>query len=157
MSEYKFPASLPRKMYWSEEVVGVASCPDCGGKLESEQHAYLMATRWKNENFFNIAGSSSGYFCGECPVVVLKSEEFDELAANSMPESDGVRYTVLGMIDFDAVPEEKRHLPFGENNEPPLVQFLKVDKKKSLPDSGPKKAISRKRDNKKRKNRKRKR
>lgn len=158
MSEHKFPASLPRRMYWAEEISNTALCPECGGKLEAEHHAYLMATQQKGESVLDMTGTPNGCFCGECPVVVLQRKEFGEFAAMSVQNRDGLQYAVMGMVDFDAIPEEKMHLPLGDDNEPPLVPFLEPRKKKSFMSKlGLKRPHSRKRDNKKRNKRKRKR
>jgi hypothetical protein len=70
MSSQKFPASIPRAMYWSHEVDG-SSCPNCGGALEAEHHIYLMATRRRGEEDFFMVSNTAGRFCDRCPTVVL--------------------------------------------------------------------------------------
>jgi hypothetical protein len=38
-------ASTPRRIYWSEDVGGVADCPECRGRLTEHRHSYLMVVR----------------------------------------------------------------------------------------------------------------
>lgn len=41
-------------------------------------------------------------------------------------------FTVLGLVDLEAVPQEKRHLPLdGDDNPIPLVQFSNMSERKS--------------------------
>ena len=60
MSRKRFPASLPRRMYWSDEVGGCASCPECGGGLEREQHTYVAATRRHGDTDMHVIGNDAG-------------------------------------------------------------------------------------------------
>lgn len=131
MSGHKFPASLPRKMYWSDEVGGCASCPDCSGTLESEQHIYVMATRRGGSFNAHIVGNTAGHFCGNCSVVVLDRDEFERFVTLAVRESNGVDYAVMGIVDLDAVPGDKRSLPFDDDTNPvPLVEFTNLGKRK---------------------------
>ncbi len=128
MSRYKFPAATPRKMYWSDEAGGVATCPDCGGALESEHHTYVLATWLAGQQSIQAVGNTAGHFCAQCPVVVLDRrtmEQFVSLATRGAGTPD---YIVMGIVDLDAVPEDKRHLPFDEETNPlPLVRFINLD------------------------------
>lgn len=127
MKEQKFPASLPRKMYWSDEVGGHASCPDCGGLLEAERYTYVMATRQREEMDFHMAGNNAGWFCGNCPVVVLDRNEFERSVVVGVGTTPEVQYVVLGIVDLDAVPADKRHLPFNDDTNPlPIVKFTNL-------------------------------
>ncbi len=132
MSDKKFSASIPRKMYWSNEVGNYESCPDCGGKLESEHHSYLLACRINNETLSINVGNDSGYFCENCPVVVLNYEAFVELISLATKTNSKSVFGALGIIDLEAVPENKRNIPFNDSTNPiPLVPFLNVAPKKS--------------------------
>lgn len=130
MSRYKFHPSLPRKMYWSDEVGGYLLCPDCGNRLESERHTYVMATRQYSDIDLHIVGNDAGHFCSKCPVVVLDRREFEQFAVLAIQQTNNADFVVLGLVDLDAVPEEKRSLPFDDDTNPiPLVQFTNLGKK----------------------------
>lgn len=146
MSKYKFPASLPRKMYWSDEVGGYVTCPACGAPLECEQHTYVLATRRSGDMDFHLVGNTAGHFCEECPVVVLDRDEFERFVTYVVQITGGIEYIVMGMVDLDAVPEDKRCLPFDDDTNPvPLVQFTSFGGETSSSRSGTKRPNSRKR------------
>lgn len=146
MTRYRFPASLPRKMHWSDEVGGHASCPTCGSLLESEHHTYVMVTRRNGDMDFHMVGNTAGHFCTKCPIVVLDRDEFENFVAIVARKTNGVDYVVMGIVDLDAVPEDKRSMPFDDNTNPvPLVQFINVGGKKSSSKSGTKRSKNRKR------------
>jgi hypothetical protein len=152
MSKYKFPASLPRKMYWSNEVGGCSSCPDCNMPLEQEKHTYVITTRRKGAYDAYMAGNSAGHFCGNCPVVVLDREEFSRVVSIAVNEAEGVQYAVIGIVDMEAVPPEKAHLPFDDETNPvPLVEFTNLGKKKTSASSNRKRRNRAKRRKRKRK------
>ena len=124
MSRYKFSASVPRKQYWSDEVGGCQSCPDCDKPLECEQHSYVMAIRRKGDLNVQIMGNRAGHFCANCPVVVLGRQEVERFVSLVKRGDGPVEYVVMGIVDLEAVPEEKRNLPLNEENNPiPLVEF----------------------------------
>lgn len=125
MGRRKFPASIPRRMYWSGKCRDSARCPECGGKIEFESHVYMMAVRHRNNlSAIAVGGPDCGSFCAHCPVVVLNKRQFEDYATMGMG-GRGTEFTVLGIIDLDAVPPDKRHLPFDEKTNPtPLVRFL---------------------------------
>ena len=87
MSKYKFPASLPRKMYWSNKVGGCSSCPDCNRPLEQETHTYVITTRQAGAYDAFMTGNPAGHFCGNCPVVVLDREEFNRVVSIAVNEA----------------------------------------------------------------------
>ncbi len=90
----------------------------------------MMAVRKRAEIQPFIVGNDAGHFCAKCPVVVLDHEEFQQFAALSMRTSKGGQFLVLGLIDLDAVPMEKRNFPFdAETNPVPLVGFTNLKQK----------------------------
>ena len=152
MSKYKFPASLPRKMYWSSAVGGCSSCPDCNMPLEQEKHTYVITTRQAGAYDAYMTGNPAGHFCAHCPVVVLDREEFDRVVTVAVDEADGLQYMVMGIVDMDAVPPEKSHLPFDDDTNPvPLVEFTNLGKKKAPASSNRKRRNRAKRRKRKRK------
>lgn len=107
-------------------------CPLCHSTLENEYHHYIMAIRNGNETTTLAIGNDSGAFCPECPVVVLDRKGFERAIGGIAEESPdwgisgAVSYVVIGIVDMDAVPEDKRHLPMGGDDNPiPLVEFLR--------------------------------
>jgi hypothetical protein len=72
-----------------------------------------------------------GWYCGQCPTVVLNTEELAEMLSFVMPDWDiGDEFTVLGLVDLSAVPEEKHHLPLGDDGNPiPLIEFTSTSGK----------------------------
>lgn len=121
----KYSASVPRTMYMSCDVGGTSVCPQCAELLEPEDHTYLIGIRYSDgETGASLVGGEGGYFCPGCPTIVLSDKKFAEFASLS---ADGTvsAFTAIGAVDLDAVPEEKSHLPFDEDENPiPLVEFL---------------------------------
>jgi hypothetical protein len=107
-------------------------CPRCGGPLQQSRQSYLVATRrgGKITDSF-VVGSDMGWFCTRCPTVVINSEDVGKLFQHGLPHWDiGSEFVVLGIIDLDAVPEEKQHLPLGDEDNPiPLVEFTNISRK----------------------------
>jgi len=116
-------------MFWSNEVGGTSKCPECKEQLEPDPHAYLMMFRSKSSTKPFIVGPRGGYFCPRCPSVVLDKEAFNDYAYVVSGMNDG-KFVVLGIIDYDALPADKRHLQFGKDDEIPLVSFTNLVKKR---------------------------
>jgi len=146
MTSHKYPGALPRKMHWSDEIGGHASCPDCGAPLEPEQHTYMMAIRRGSDMDFHLVGNTAGHFCEKCPLVVLDRDRFEESATLAARTADGSAFLVMGIVDLDAVPEDKKSLPFDDDTNPvPLVQFTNIGGKKSSSKSAVRRSSSQKR------------
>jgi hypothetical protein len=101
-------------------------CPKCGGTLENTYQSYMVLTRTgdRMEDSFMIGGDF-GWFCQSCPIVVLNKTELDKMMRFSKPGwKVGQEFTVAGILDLEAVPANKRHLPIGAPGNPvPLVKF----------------------------------
>ena len=79
-----------------------------------------------------VISNDGGWFCPTCPVVVLDYEDFLEgvLAAGA---SQGTVFTVAGIVDWEAIPEDKSDEPIGDEDNPiPLVEFLNVEKERRV-------------------------
>lgn len=116
-------------MYWSNDVKNSKICPRCGSSLEQEYQSYVMLVRIRNENEQFAVGTDGGYFCPECPVVVLDRDKFIELASVGLEsagyDDSSVELAVAGIVDMDAIPEDKKDKTLGtEYNPIPLVSFL---------------------------------
>lgn len=74
---------------------------------------------------FMISGDF-GWYCEDCPTVVINPEKVGEMLRFSKPGWDtGEEFAVLGLVDLSAVPEKKSHLPLGDEDNPiPLVEFI---------------------------------
>ena len=65
-----------------------------------------------------------------------------------------VQYAVLGLVDLEAVPDEKRHLPFDEETNPiPLVEFANLDDTRPADAAPPARSRQKRRKQRKRKSR----
>ena len=101
-------------------------CPKCGGVLKQSHQSYMLATKTgvrKADSF--ILGGDFGWFCISCPTVVLNKDELYKLLSYRMPGwKIGKEIAVLGILNLDAVPANKSHLPLGAPGNPlPLVKF----------------------------------
>ncbi len=122
-----FSAAIQRRRYWKHEVGTIRRCPECQGPLTQDTHAYLVDVKDGCEEGSFVSQHNGGYFCATCPVVVLDREEVVQgLAAAQVPQ--GAWFQVVGIIDFEDVPEEKAHLPLGDPDNPvPIVEFLNLN------------------------------
>lgn len=144
MTHHKFDPSVPRRMYTSD-MVCLKSCPECGHELEPEVHAYVVLTRQKDRIKDYLIENEGGYFCGRCPVVVLHRNIFEEYIEQVEPDTHDLEFNVMGLVDVDAIPEEKKGLPFNDETNPvPLVQFSKIVRQMPAPSFDKKAAVKRK-------------
>jgi len=121
----KIDVSIPRWMYWSDEVESLHLCPKCKSPLINEHHTYLVAIKEKKEIESFMVGSTGGHFCPNCPIVVLDKAEFESLMAITVRNYRSAQIAVMGLINLDAVPEDKKSVPLGRDDNPiPLVSFL---------------------------------
>ena len=127
----KFDPSIHRQMFWSNDVGGKSYCPRCFSSLENEHQVFMMAIRDVHDIHPFIVGNDAGYFCPQCPTVVLDGDTFAEFAQVSLGHDIDAEFTVLGLVDLEAVPEDKRSLPLGGDDNPiPLVKFTNMSEDK---------------------------
>ncbi len=111
------------ELFMSSEVQDTSCCPNCHGDLESEHHAYMIAIREGREERYLTVGCNAGSFCQSCPTVVLDQAVIEDLISIDA-KGTSLEYAVMGMVDLDAVPEEKKDIPFGGDDNPiPLIKF----------------------------------
>ena len=122
----KIDPSIPRRMYWSNQIANPSRCPKCDTLLVHEHQSYAVAIEeGKQLNSF-VIGTDGGYFCPECPVAVLDADSFRELIAAEGVKAE--RFMVIGLVDLDAIPEEKADEPMGTDDNPvPVVEFITSD------------------------------
>jgi len=80
-----------------------------------------------------ILGSDFGWFCLDCPTVVLDSQDVEKLLLAGRFRGDvGDHYVVAGLVDLKAIPESKHNVPLGEDDNPiPLVKFTNLRRSRS--------------------------
>jgi len=128
--------SEPKRMYWNDDADPSHGCPECKKELVIEEQSYLLGIAQKTE-LLPFVIKNDGHFCPACLVVVFDREKFTAMAKTASGVDKPV-YAVAGIIDEDAVPEDKRGLPYSDDNKMPLVAFLPPKDKKSG-DAGKKK------------------
>jgi len=122
----KFDPAIPRQMFWSDSVRDKFHCPECHCELEKESHAYVMVVRDAHGIHPFIVGNDAGHFCAACPTVVLDKETFREMALIAFGSAAQAQFTVLGIVNLAAVPEEMQSRALGEDGNPvPLVEFIR--------------------------------
>jgi len=68
---------------------------------------------------------SGSHFCIKCPVVVFDSAKIERAATVGIRGIKNLKYTVSGIIDLDSIPDNKKHIEIGcDENPVPLVPFL---------------------------------
>ena len=127
-------------MYWSSDLKNSKRCPVCNSILENEYKSYLLAIETKKNAEPFIVGNDAGSFCSNCPVVVLDADKFSEMVSGAQDVRGGLtflrrgapklRFFVLGIVDLDAVPEDKKSEPFDDDNPIPIVEFTNLSSKK---------------------------
>ncbi|MBI3242605.1 MAG: hypothetical protein HYZ49_09970 [Chloroflexi bacterium] len=98
--------------------------------MKQERATYMIATRQGRriaDSF--VLGGDFGWFCPACPTIVINGDRVSEmLGFGKQGWNIGSEWAPLGLVDLDAVPESKRHLPLGTDDNPyPLVEFIHSD------------------------------
>jgi len=124
--------SVPRERYYGDFKDRPGPCPRCDGVLKQYRATYMVETYERGipaDDF--IMGNDMGWFCGGCPAVVINTNVLKDFLMVQTARPDwavGSEIDVIGIVDVDAIPEEKRNIPLGEKNNPiPLVDFTNVN------------------------------
>ena len=123
---------IPRQVEYRTFKDNPGKCPGCGGSdLVNEHQPYMVATRRGKRiaDSFMMSGDF-GWFCESCPTVVINRDKVDEmLRFGKSGWNIGSESIVMGIVDLDAIPDNRRHLPLGgPNNPPPLIRFRDISK-----------------------------
>jgi hypothetical protein len=121
--------TIPRECIYQEFDEQPGPCPRCGSPLRQSWQTYLVITQHGEEMADSfMTGGDIGWFCTRCPTVVINPEEVTKLLMQPLPHWDiGEEFVLLGIVDLDAIPEEKRDLPLGDDDNPvPLVEFTNI-------------------------------
>jgi len=63
-----------------------------------------------------MAVNDNGYFCVMCPVIILDHEAFNRVAGLEITSPEDAQFVVLGLVDMDAVPDDKKSVPFDDKD-----------------------------------------
>ncbi len=132
--------TIPRECIYQQFKERPGPCPRCGASLQSHTATYLVDTqggRQSTDSF--IIGNDMGWFCARCPTVVINPEEINEYLMNSKPHWNvGAEFTVPGIVNVDAISEQKHNLPLGHDDNPiPLVAFTNIVQEGAAHSSSP--------------------
>jgi len=129
VEETTIDITVPRECIYKFFEDHPGPCPRCGSPLQQSYQSYVIATRrGKQITDSLVTGNDEGWFCSQCPTVVMHPEKLGYLLEHRLSHWDiGDEFTVLGIVDLDAIPEEKRDLPLGGDDNPyPLVGFTRI-------------------------------
>lgn len=111
----------PRRAYLRPVGGGTPACPGCGRLLQQRGQTYMFS----DGEDTCLGQNESGWFCSHCPTVVIDPEFYQRFF--SQVGSHGGRFTVLGMVDWDAVPEDQQdRILADEDADIPLIEFTDV-------------------------------
>ncbi|MEJ2749808.1 MAG: hypothetical protein P8183_18150 [Anaerolineae bacterium] len=119
--------TIERKMFFHEGAAPPDNCPQCGQRLVQEYGPYLVATRSGRRltDQFVMSGKF-GYLCPGCATAVIHVDDLAEMLYGVPLKPDwkaGPEFTVLGLIDLDAIPPDQAHVPLDDLDPYPLVPF----------------------------------
>ena len=120
----KIDLSVPRRKYISDECK-LTTCPECGSLLIDKSCPILLYVQSETKVVELMTSLSGSHFCKSCPVVVFDSELLEQAAIIGIRGNKNLKYSIAGIVDLKAIPEDKRHLEIGIDENPvPLVYFL---------------------------------
>ncbi len=120
----KIDLSIRRNRYYSIDDETIR-CPKCNSELIDNLCTILLVVKSdtdKGEFMTNLTGSR---FCANCPVVVFDKAKVKKAAKLGIKGDKNLQYHIAGIIDFNSIPLNKRHLEIGTDGNPvPLIDFL---------------------------------
>lgn len=116
--------SVPRRSYYSD-ACGLSACPECGDPLIEGVCPILLCAKSETDKGEFITSLSGSHFCENCPIVVFDTKVVDQGATLGMSDDRNLSYIIAGIVDMEAIPEDKREMEIGIDENPiPLVEFL---------------------------------
>ncbi|MEI8045807.1 MAG: SEC-C metal-binding domain-containing protein [Bacteroidota bacterium] len=116
--------STSKRRYYSRDC-GLKHCPECGSELLEFNCTILLSVKTKSDQGEFMTNHSGSHFCTKCPVVVFDNDQVIQAAAFGIRASADLQYLIEGIIDLNRIPDEKKHLEIGTDENPvPLVRFL---------------------------------
>jgi hypothetical protein len=120
----KFDLSIRRRSYFSDNC-GLSACPECELPLIEDSCTVVIAAKSDTDEVELMSNMAGSHFCKSCRVVVFDSDKVDEATRLGIRGDKNLRYMVRGIVNFNAIPQKKRHLEIGTDYNPvPLVHFL---------------------------------
>jgi hypothetical protein len=115
---------IPRKKY-IQTTEQISNCPECNSLLSKEDSIVLLYGKSDIDEGEFMTNASGSYFCPICPTVVFEKEVIEKTVTLSLRKNKWFECDVLALVDLGAVPDDKKHLPFGGDDNPiPIVEFL---------------------------------
>ncbi len=130
--------SIRRRRYYSDES-SLTNCPECGSSLIEFDCPILLHVKSEKHEHELITNHSGSHFCKKCPVVVFDIDKVERAIKIGSRNNKNQSYFIAGIVDLDSIPEEKRYLEIGSDENPiPLVHFLPdLNTKKFMEDKIP--------------------
>jgi hypothetical protein len=93
--------TTPRECIYQQFEDQPGPCPGCGNPLQSSAQIYLVATRRGEritDSFF--MSGDMGWFCTNCPTVVINPERVSDMMGTSLPHWDvGSEFAAMGIMN----------------------------------------------------------
>ena len=100
-------------------------CPECNSELKEIGSTILLAVKSDTDEGEFMTNINGSHFCNTCPVVVFDKKKVEEAARWVIKGEKNLHYLIAGIVDLNSIPEEKKHLEIGTDQNPvPLVEFL---------------------------------
>lgn len=116
--------SIPRQMYWSDELDESNVCPQCQSPLESEKHTYIVGIHRNEAIQSYLIENDGGYFCPKCPTIVLNTNTFAQITVDGDTDDSVQDINVAGLVDTLNMPEGQDFTLREANHSTPLIEFL---------------------------------
>lgn len=114
----------PRRRYSSDDC-SLEFCPECGAKMVVQDFPMILSVKSSTDRAEIIANLSGSHFCEKCPVVVFDSVKVKQAAILGIKSNKDIYFSIIGFVNMDAIPKEKRHLELGTDENPiPIIKFL---------------------------------
>ena len=130
----KIDKSIERTLFFNVEKKPPKNCPQCKRPLALDYGPYLVATVYNQQIDEELMMNGPfGYLCPGCATAVIHIPELIEMFEDSVSDPNwdiSLTFTVLGLINLDAIPPEMEHISIADLDPLPLVSF------RHAPDSG---------------------
>lgn len=116
--------TIERTMFFHGEDSKPENCPQCNQQLVQENYGPYQIAIFNGRQIADefVMSGKFGYLCPACATAVIHIPDLTEMLSHITGEDD-VAYTVLGLVNLDAVSPEQRHLPLDDLDPYPLVHF----------------------------------
>ncbi len=116
--------AIERRQYYDDDF-NVEGCPECGEVLIAKGCTVMLAVRSESDEAEFMTNAVGSTFCQNCPIVVFDRERVEMAAKLGIKAKEKMMYSVIGFVNLDAVPESKRQMELGTDENPiPFISFL---------------------------------